>query len=81
MRNHQHYYGWTILWEKTRNGSYAFSIETIVINPYEGYQVNQNFPIGDRNHEHDGICECQDLIYQIITKQNQIAEKVLNIQP
>jgi nicotinic acid phosphoribosyltransferase len=81
MKNHKHYYGWTIEWEQTRFGSWDFAIGRKVIQPYEGTELYVRTIIFVSGAVDDCIRICENLIDNIINQQNSIAEKVLNTAP
>jgi hypothetical protein len=81
MRNHQHYYHWTIEWEQLKSGEWLFYANREVIQPYSGEKQDNLTQIGCYVEIDEGISKAQDLIDEIITNQNLIAEKVLNMEP
>jgi hypothetical protein len=78
MKNHQHYYNWTIQWEQTEVGAWDFCIGRKVIEPYQGTESYQCRHITARGTVDDCIRHCKDIIDDIINQQNSIADKVLN---
>jgi hypothetical protein len=79
LKNHQHYYNWTIEWEQTKVGTWDFCIGRTVIEPYQGTQSYKCMHITAKGTVDDSISHCQDIIDDIISQQNNIADKVLNI--
>jgi hypothetical protein len=81
MKNHEHYYHWTIEWEEDRAGSWRFYLGREEISAYDGQKTKLNTQIGAYPDIERGISRSKDLIDEILAKQNLIAEKVLNMQP
>jgi hypothetical protein len=79
MKNHQHYYHWTIEWDMDATGSWLFCLGREVIEPFDGQTTILSTQIGHWTDVEKGISRSKDIIDEIITKQNKIAEKVLNI--
>jgi hypothetical protein len=79
MKNHQHYYNWTIEWEKDASEQWLFCLGREVIEPYDGQKTILSTQIGHWTSIEKGISCSKDIIDEIITKQNNIAEKVLNV--
>jgi hypothetical protein len=79
MKNHKHYYGWTIEWEQTQFGNWDFAIGRKVNQPYQGIESYERTSISVSGAIDDCIRICEDLIDVIITQQNNIVNKVLNI--
>jgi hypothetical protein len=79
LKNHQHYYNWTIEWEQGQWEGWLFCLEREVISPSDGQKTTSSTQIGQWTDIEAGISRSKDIIDEIITKQNNIADKVLNI--
>jgi hypothetical protein len=79
MRNHQHYYNWTIEWEENSIGVRDFRLCRTVINPGKGGEFMECTPIRVNGTLDVCIGGCKNIIDDIIAQQNDVAKKVLNI--
>lgn len=79
MKNHEHYYHWTIEWEQRDDDCPEFWIRRKVIEPYLGTESVLNTYMGHRGDLESAIDECKSIIDDIINQQNTIADKLLNI--
>jgi hypothetical protein len=77
MRGHEHYYNWIIEWDEHKSGKWIFCISRIVIEPFNGYQTFDSHAMGLRNSIKEGITDGKDLIYKIISNQNESAKQLL----
>jgi hypothetical protein len=79
LKNHQHYYNWTIEWVEEDDDEWSFHLVREIISPYTGSKTNISTEIGSFSDIGIGVHRSIALIDEIITKQNKIAEKVLNV--
>jgi hypothetical protein len=78
LKSHQHYYNWTIEWEDGSPEGSMFYLKRDVISPYDGQKTTLSTQVGYWTDVEAGISRSKDIVDEIITKQNKIAEKVLN---
>jgi hypothetical protein len=79
MKNHKHYYNWTIEWEQGKGNAWHFCLGRKVIQPYQGIESYERRIVTVVGTVDECIRNCEDIIDDIIAQQNQITEKVLNI--